>query len=98
MGITTDNATSNDKFINLLANWAVEQEHDISFNKTDNHCIYLYMPYCLNQLINRLLHPIVVRHSYLRSLSRRGNYIMRSQHKNPNHNNIILSILFTKSL
>jgi hypothetical protein len=37
MGITTDNATNNIGFINLLVNWVVEQEHDISFNKTENH-------------------------------------------------------------
>ena len=60
MGITTDNATSNDKFINLLANWAVEQEHDISFNKTDNHfrcfahIINLSVQKALNVLESRL--------------------------------------------
>ena len=36
----TDSVANNSKFINLLINWAVEQGHDISFNKTDNyfHC------------------------------------------------------------
>jgi hypothetical protein len=44
MGITTDNATNNNRFINLLANWAVEQEHNIFFNKTENHfCCFAHI-------------------------------------------------------
>ena len=35
MGITTDNATSNDTFINLLTGWM--ENHFISFNKTEKH-------------------------------------------------------------
>jgi hypothetical protein len=35
MGITTDNATSNGTFINLLANWM--DGYRISFNKTEKH-------------------------------------------------------------
>lgn len=35
MGITTDNATSNGAFINLLANWM--DNNGISFNKTEKH-------------------------------------------------------------
>lgn len=35
MGITTDNATSNDTFINLLTNWM--DCHGVPFNKTEKH-------------------------------------------------------------
>ena len=35
MGITTDNATNNITFINLLANWMYRL--DISFDKNENH-------------------------------------------------------------
>ena len=53
MGIITDNATNNDRFINLLANWAIEQEHDIFFNKTENY--FRYFAYIINLSIQKAL-------------------------------------------
>ena len=66
MEITTDNATNNDRFINLLTNWAVKQEHDIFFNKTDNyfhcfaHIINLSVQKALDVLKSRLEQVCIV--------------------------------------
>jgi len=66
MGIITNNATSNDRFINLLANWTVEQEHNIFFNKTENyfccfaHIINLSIQKALDVLKSRLEQVCIV--------------------------------------